>query len=75
MEIDVWPSSEERKIELLLICLMENKEHMREKSSGALLGMEARVNHENKIKCGPTGRMDDVAAIKPFWELFFGNCW
>ena len=54
MEINVWPSSEERKIELLLICLMENKEHMREKSSGGLLGMEARVNHENKIKCGPT---------------------
>jgi len=50
MVIDVWPSSAERKIEQLLICLMENKEHRREKSSGGLLGMEARVNYENKIK-------------------------
>jgi hypothetical protein len=37
---DIWPSLEDRKIELLMICLMKNKEQRREKSSGGLLGTD-----------------------------------
>jgi hypothetical protein len=35
---DIWPNSEDRKMELLLICLMKNKEQRRENST--VLGIE-----------------------------------
>ena len=35
-------------------------------------GGEGQLREQDKMM---DPRMDDVAAIKPFWELFFGNCW